>query len=480
MSLTTPDTIDALHKCSKSQLSNLTSPYNLQAQTYRTAQHPREEPVIPSESLFNFDTLSIDQRETATAVLPSIASCATHLQLLQVLFVLRQNIFTSTDIDASCGIEPERVTKTGVNGDTKTFKDESLWAKRQAKWTMFVEHAAVRFLVWRRCLAESPPGSMVKKTGDGSLELKTLPPLDVLMVWHSFMLNPRLLARHCRDERLYHLRMPWSAVHDSIRSHDWTFIHGEGDSAAFSATTGLPANLYKQFSEWHTSIAPSGPTLDTLTLSDAKPLDATAKTTLKPGSSTDTVIRYTQAFASINGTLAIQLRDAVIRQTSFVDKMNRHLWIRSPAIVGTLTRAQTRYRNFLTLLRLHPGHTIVPTLDIDLVWHTHQCAPAEYAASTEAVVGRFINHDDTIAKISLSVSYDATRTFYRVRFGDEYLMCGCWDCEALLSGVDEALRAGSDGGLDMATVAKKALDSVLYYRAVEVAVRKRQPLPVRD
>ena len=77
-----------------------------------------------------------------------------------------------------------------------------------------------------------------------------------------------------------------------------------------------------------------------------------------------------------------------MRQATFVDKMNNHLWIRSPALEGTLRRAIDRYSKFLILLKrkapplgadgsgttMVPGPIIVPTLDIDLVWHTHQGA----------------------------------------------------------------------------------------------------------
>lgn len=68
--------------------------------------------------------------------------------------------------------------------------------------------------------------------------------------------------------------------------------------------------------------------------------------------------------------------------------MNGQLWIRSPALSGTLRRATDRYAKFLHLLKRKApplgedgsgktivlGAIIVPTLDIDLVWHTHQCS----------------------------------------------------------------------------------------------------------
>jgi hypothetical protein len=38
-----------------------------------------------------------------------------------------------------------------------------------------------------------------------------------------------------------------------------------------------------------------------------------------------------------------------------------------------------------------PASFFVPTLDIDLVWHTHQLASDNYAKETKTFVGRFVD-----------------------------------------------------------------------------------------
>jgi hypothetical protein len=48
-------------------------------------------------------------------------------------------------------------------------------------------------------------------------------------------------------------------------------------------------------------------------------------------------------------------------------------------------------RSFLDLMALSPTLFSVPTLDIDLVWHTHQLMPEKYRANCSAYVGRFID-----------------------------------------------------------------------------------------
>lgn len=47
--------------------------------------------------------------------------------------------------------------------------------------------------------------------------------------------------------------------------------------------------------------------------------------------------------------------------------------------------------SFLDLMATHPGTMLVPTLDIDLVWHTHQLTYANYQGDCVNYVGRFVD-----------------------------------------------------------------------------------------
>jgi hypothetical protein len=50
------------------------------------------------------------------------------------------------------------------------------------------------------------------------------------------------------------------------------------------------------------------------------------------------------------------------------------------------------YRCFLKLCVLHPGTTIVPTRQLDHVWHTHLLDTAKYRADCGQVLGFFLDH----------------------------------------------------------------------------------------
>ena len=180
-----------------------------------------------------------------------------------------------------------------------------------------------------------------------------------------------------------------------------------------------------------------------------------------------------------NSVMNQPIIDAVQRQETFVDKMHAQLWIRSPAVEGTLQRAIDRYVKFLKLFKLYPKTTLVPTLDIDLVWHTHQCSPALYCSAVSDRAGRFINHDDKLGRPVLSDSMEKTSQLFRTRFGQEYSVCHCWDCEAALSALESSKREDKVQA-DMSFVTRIVMEEVAYHRAVELARRAGKPLPVRN
>lgn len=65
---------------------------------------------------------------------------------------------------------------------------------------------------------------------------------------------------------------------------------------------------------------------------------------------------------------ALDLVGAVIRQGTFVEKMHAIDWLHSPAAQSTMKRLLIKYERYFTILKLYPGKTAVPTLDVDLAW----------------------------------------------------------------------------------------------------------------
>lgn len=127
---------------------------------------------------------------------------------------------------------------------------------------------------------------------------------------------------------------------------------------------------------------------------------------------------------------SIELVGAVLRQESFIDKMVALGWT-DPAYFESeedgvaLDHAVARYHAFLDLMATPPSNFYVPTLDIDLAWHTHQLYADQYAADCKKFVGRYIDHDDRVGETRLSVAFDATCRAWKSRFGIPYAYCGC-------------------------------------------------------
>jgi len=113
---------------------------------------------------------------------------------------------------------------------------------------------------------------------------------------------------------------------------------------------------------------------------------------------------------------------------------------------------------------------MVPTLDIDLAWHTHQLSPSQYCTDTQKLTGRYLNHDDKVVQDKLDIGFTMTKDQYRIRFGKEYRVCGCWDCEALLSAI-AFVPAGEMPDEDFVNL---VYEDVMYFRAVEDARRNKQ------
>ena len=121
---------------------------------------------------------------------------------------------------------------------------------------------------------------------------------------------------------------------------------------------------------------------------------------------------------------ALDLVGAVVRQGSFIEKMHAIDWIHSPACAATMARLITKYIRYLEIIAAHPNSVAVPTLDVDLVWHTHQVSPPAYYAHTTNLTNTFIDHDDKIEETALSSAFewtskdlpeDVQRSLFRVR-----------------------------------------------------------------
>ena len=130
---------------------------------------------------------------------------------------------------------------------------------------------------------------------------------------------------------------------------------------------------------------------------------------------------------------ALELGGAVIRQSIFVEKMNSLDWLHSPAARETMNRLLLKYSRFIQIIGSFPFNVAIPTLDVDLGWHTHQLSPKSYFNYTVKKCSKFIDHDDKMDEDALSTGFEWTSKTYEKLFQQVYSECTCWYCEAIRS-----------------------------------------------
>lgn len=78
-----------------------------------------------------------------------------------------------------------------------------------------------------------------------------------------------------------------------------------------------------------------------------------------------------------------------------------------------------RYSTFLALKAAHPHQTVVPTLDIDLIWHAHMLSPDDYIEDCELILGRVLPHDTGKGQGDLDEAFEETKALWRKQTGED-------------------------------------------------------------
>ncbi|KFY38565.1 hypothetical protein V494_04309 [Pseudogymnoascus sp. VKM F-4513 (FW-928)] len=470
-----------LHQCSSAAIKNQKATWStglFQTSTAGVSAKFKNDLMIPDPSLFEFESKTPQNDKIR---FPNVAECAAHLKLLQAFYHIYVKVSSSTALDAVLGIKAESRTvyrKKYINSrqykrEKVKIRDDTFEERQKAKWNLYLVLAAARFLAWVESVEK-----LDESVASQAMSLH-LPPLDVLMVWHALLLNPSWFRSFegRRPKRLYDTPFPWEAIHEAIDAdkRDYPYRLPDAADVWFTENARLEPYLFealikedrprkiKQLLKSHGAPRPNNAPLG-MTVDD---IDALLN---KPDILNDIEINFLECCRDAIGTDTIitKLIEAVQRQASFVNKMEKQLWIRSPAVKGTLLRAVDRYSKFVKLFKLYPNTILVPTLDIDLVWHTHQCSPSNYDEGMMKVAGRLIDHDDKIGEGVLNPGFARTKDLFRIRFGQEYQVCHCWDCEALLSA---ATSHNTETRPDTKAIARRICEEVTYYRAVEMAKR---------
>ncbi|KAH9832602.1 uncharacterized protein C8Q71DRAFT_860985 [Rhodofomes roseus] len=360
------------------------------------------------------------------------------------------------------------------------------------RWAWFVYLAVERFRLWVNCVTAN-------KDIEAWVTME-IPPLDVLMVWHAYMLNPTYVCGMQKTVYAY-LRSEYSLHALNDRLIRAVIVMGDPAQYQPSEKRGLtwleqtgtpfdPIEALKQMSHHEVVCPRCGATNAAHLAKDHNDPDAKLDTYF-PGtlrSPTDVILTkraraikerivsygkvrrpkgYTPqqwrskikedfsysiselrdvarpAAASMgvmkrmifsaytdDSPFSIDLVGAVIRQCTFTNKMHAFGWT-APGYFDTpgdgvvLIHAITRYHAFLDLMTGSPASFFVPTLDIDLVWHTHQLMAGRYSDDCKRYVGRYIDYDDKVEENRIANAFDITCQAWQQHFKVPYTHCGC-------------------------------------------------------
>ncbi|KAG9048661.1 hypothetical protein FS837_012289 [Tulasnella sp. UAMH 9824] len=449
----------------------------------------------------------INEKYVKVQVMPS--ELQAHLVLLGAFHRLREEVRNLTGIKADIPMEPDE------------------------RYAVFLQRAVYRFEQWAvRMIGTGDDGEDEASGQPRGLAPNEVPPLDVIMVWHTYMLNPRTYYEDCLRKLPGLLKIgsfPLLQLAGSI-DQETLLPHSpvEGRMTAFSSLTGQsfdpPTNTTSE--ETVTLFCPSCSQANSIpwitykgdgyaqrgfacvcvhcqfefsreTLGVRKFFEDMENCMLEPDKYflANTVVDYQDGipvdpiFSKVlswnvlslreglnpirpealaekigwtmksveeycrNGVLgkrnrpiidtprqlniilaayrhpgpfSMDLASAVIRQMGFVEKMVG-LGFTEPGRWkddDTLTRCVVRYHHFLELMIVSSGSCVVPTLDIDLAWHTHQLLCDSYRRLHD-IIGVVPDHDDKVNQGALSNAYDKTAEAWKERFGVPYSVCGC-------------------------------------------------------
>ena len=119
---------------------------------------------------------------------------------------------------------------------------------------------------------------------------------------------------------------------------------------------------------------------------------------------------------------SVDLVQAVIRQRDFLEKFQQHSFFSHTFTRADRSNFEQLVQNYVSFLKLaRKNEMIIPTYDIDLVWHSHMRRPVHYQTCCLAMCGFVLDHDDAIEKHALSDNYQKTadrwKKTYNVAYG---------------------------------------------------------------
>ncbi|RMJ00590.1 hypothetical protein CDV36_015857 [Fusarium kuroshium] len=358
--------------------------------SYSSCKPGGKQTVIPEPSIFvnAFPPADAEVGNTATILAcPDISHAAVHLALLECFRILRLEASAlQVDVHGLPAYSEKPRDDVPSTGTTRLPESQ--------RWDLLIRLAVSRFAVWWTNIDHVLVhiAAYGHHAGDRvmvQLTKEYLPPLDVLLVWYAFMLNSDTYNTACRDHerqvaRLEHLCFPWLAIRDAIDMDRFRFE--------------LPRTAQNLFTTL------SAQSSDILTYLESPPA-------------------YTEG-----GTRSFEadLFAEVKKQENFIDEAHSLLWIRSPALAGSLMRASVEYSDYQLEGNSSGRNGVVVPFGINLFWRTHRLLPNHYRLFRQEIANCSQSSEAKAPEFQNAPSSSATKDLQVVSE-----LCQCWTCERI-------------------------------------------------
>jgi hypothetical protein len=108
----------------------------------------------------------------------------------------------------------------------------------------------------------------------------------------------------------------------------------------------------------------------------------------------------------------------VIKQVPFLEQMQQLDWLHSPELEEIMRLSLQKYDRFFQMMRKSKGN--MPTVDVDLVWHTDQLSQQGYYEYSLKMTGRLVVHSHDFKDWDIFDLFDLTAEEYKKVFGESY------------------------------------------------------------
>ena len=401
--------------------------------------------MIPAPKVFRNAFVPIDftlASTEASLTYPDVSHCAVHLALLACFRRLR---LTASGLDVEVQPLPayEKVDQPETSHGPSRLPESE-------RWDLLIRLAVARFTVWWMNIDQvfHHATAYTHHAGSKSVVQLTkdyLPPLDVLLVWYAFMLDEEHYTSACRDRemgKLLELCFPWPAIRDNIDVNTMAFKLPRAAENLFSTLSGQSANI--------------------LTYLEQPP--AYLEVSMQP--------------------LQVDLFAKVKEQEKFIDEAHDLLWIRSPALMGSLERSSIDYLEF-QFEKKHEQNADHPLpFGVDLLLRTHKLYPIQYELFCHGPGASMTDAKNPVSKQSTASSEDEPQTHPASE-------CYCWTCERIKDDLpgftyDKDASSSTSPVYDVSLLnstsseqLRSIQDDLGFYHAVENARIQDLPLPTR-